>query len=198
MRSIDLRYKKHDRKLVMPINYIDIGISFIETLSIMLVVLALNWFSTQIIAPNLTIKKIREINESTIDSDDCRRRSIKCIQDLEKEKKLLSTIWGPELSCASIGLYFAILGVWTSKEELFSLSNILGVAGTSMDVVIWISLFIFYLLIMALSIYCKELYIESPKETISNRKLYLNVSNYLGAFSMLSLIYILKYATSLG
>jgi hypothetical protein len=181
----------------MPTNYTEIVISFAETLSIMLVVLLLNWLSTQIIAPNLAIRKMEKINELAMDSEDYRQQLMGCIQDLKKEKRLLSIIWGPELSCASIGLYFSILGVWTSRGDLFSLSKMLGI-GASFEVIIWVLLLIFYLTLMSLSIFYKELYVESTKDPISIGDRYLNISNYLGAFSMFTLIIILKYATSQG
>jgi hypothetical protein len=180
----------------MPHNFIkDMGLSFIETSCIVIAVLILNWISEQIIAPNMTIKKIKKLNEPIINSDEYKSQSIRYIQELEIENKLSSIIWGPELSSASFGLYFALLSVWTSKNDLFKLSNIIELNGTSFEVVIWISVFIFFLILMALSIFFKKLYIQGE---LNNRKTkYYYYSNYLGAFSMLTLIYIMKYVTSM-
>lgn len=180
----------------MPANFIlDIGITFAETLFIVIVVLILNWISEQIIAPNLAVKKIKRLDNLSIDSDEYKSQATKYIHELETENKLSSIIWGPELSSASIGLYFALLSIWTSKNDLFNFSKMIGVNSTSFEVVIWISVFIFFLVLMALSIFFKKLYVQGDLNNRKNKFFYY--SNYLGAFSMLTLIYIIKYVSSM-
>jgi hypothetical protein len=180
----------------MSFEYIDVVVTIIETLFLAFVVLMLNWVSTQIIAPNVTIKNLEILCATQKDPDKLRTQSKKIIKDFEEEKKVLSIIWGPELSSASVGLYFAILALWASRSGLFSLSKILGVNGTSWDVVVWVLLFIFYILLLALSIFCKESSLWCHNE--SKKILYLTLSNSFGLCSMGTLIIFLKYVTSLG